>query len=123
MGQALTRSFAGTARGKDIDEPSEMASLPYHQSRQRAPQPGPGPQKLEDDCHIQPHTDEGGDAYYIGDAYEPAKCANEWAIDTYVRGYERLLGHSADSSVVVDVEGRTWHTSSGSRNICLILST
>ncbi|KAK5115687.1 hypothetical protein LTR62_000776 [Meristemomyces frigidus] len=29
---------------------------------------------------IQPHTDEGGDAYYIGDFYEPAKCADEWRI-------------------------------------------
>lgn len=29
---------------------------------------------------VQPHTDEGGDAHYIGDAYEEAKCAHEWEI-------------------------------------------
>lgn len=31
---------------------------------------------------IQPHTDEGGEAYYIGDAYEAvkAKWADEWRI-------------------------------------------
>jgi len=34
----------------------------------------------EADCNIQPHTDAGGDAYYIGDAYEPAKLAQEWAL-------------------------------------------
>lgn len=34
-------------------------------------------------CHIQPHTDEGGDALYIGDAYVDvnAKCAEEWSAD------------------------------------------
>lgn len=32
---------------------------------------------------IQPHTDEGGDAYYIGDAYEPINpvCARKWKIE------------------------------------------
>lgn len=31
---------------------------------------------------IQPHTDEGGEAYYIGDAYEDIalKWASEWAV-------------------------------------------
>ncbi|KAK3632799.1 hypothetical protein LTR56_016122 [Elasticomyces elasticus] len=38
-------------------------------------------QELEDLVRIQPHTDEGGDAYYIGDAYEEAKCAHEWALN------------------------------------------
>lgn len=32
---------------------------------------------------IQPHTDEGGEAYYIGDAYEKIvrKWADEWKVD------------------------------------------
>lgn len=32
---------------------------------------------------IQPHTDEGGEAYYIGDAYEDVKAtwANEWKVE------------------------------------------
>lgn len=31
---------------------------------------------------IQPHTREGGDAYYIGDAYAgiDSKCASEWQL-------------------------------------------
>lgn len=35
---------------------------------------------------IQPHTDEGGEAYYIGDAYEDvtAKYAAEWRVDELV---------------------------------------
>ncbi|EMC95607.1 hypothetical protein BAUCODRAFT_44556, partial [Baudoinia panamericana UAMH 10762] len=32
-----------------------------------------------------PHSDAGGDAYYIGDAYEPAKCAHEWEIKDNLR--------------------------------------
>lgn len=32
---------------------------------------------------VQPHTDEGGDSYYIGDAYEDVnpKWAAEWKFD------------------------------------------
>lgn len=37
---------------------------------------------------IQPHTDDGGEPYYIGDAYEPAKCAEEWAISLYVQRHQ-----------------------------------
>jgi hypothetical protein len=37
--------------------------------------------KVEDfEDAVQPHTDEGGDPHYIGDAYEEAKCAHEWRI-------------------------------------------
>lgn len=34
---------------------------------------------------IQPHTDEGGDAYYIGDAYEgiDAECLLQWEVEKY----------------------------------------
>jgi hypothetical protein len=34
---------------------------------------------------IQPHTDEGGDAHYIGDAYEDVnpQCEREWAVEWY----------------------------------------
>lgn len=36
---------------------------------------------------IQPHTDEGGDAYYIGDAYESINpvCYQEWSVSKSVR--------------------------------------
>ncbi|KAH9843269.1 hypothetical protein Tdes44962_MAKER07590 [Teratosphaeria destructans] len=40
-----------------------------------------GANRPDDPVYIQPHTDAGGDAYYIGDIYGPSKCAKEWAID------------------------------------------
>ncbi|KXS94952.1 hypothetical protein AC578_6127 [Pseudocercospora eumusae] len=45
---------------------------------------------------IQPHTDEGGDAYYIGDVYEPAKCAHEWKVPNPGR-YLRFIKHTSKS--------------------------
>ncbi|KAI5356973.1 Putative Mg2+ transporter protein, CorA-like/Zinc transport protein ZntB [Septoria linicola] len=52
---------------------------------------------------IQPHTDEGGDAYYIGDAYEEInpRCANEWRVSPqddsaylqYVKHLAKSLPH------------------------------
>ncbi|KAK3617483.1 hypothetical protein LTR56_025246 [Elasticomyces elasticus] len=51
-------------------------------------------EKLEADCDIQPHTDEGGDAYYIGDAYEDALCAKDWALtDGRPRPYLDFVKH------------------------------
>ncbi|SMR48836.1 unnamed protein product [Zymoseptoria tritici ST99CH_1A5] len=45
---------------------------------------------------VQPHTDEGGDAHYIGDAYEEAKCAHEWEIKDpapYLKYVKQLAGN------------------------------
>jgi hypothetical protein len=80
MGQRLSHVLHGTANGGH-DEP-EKPVLPFsepHVSVHRKPT-----EELRKDVYIQPHTDEGGDAYYIGDAYEDAKCADEWEIDTCV---------------------------------------
>ncbi|CZT16050.1 uncharacterized protein RCC_01890 [Ramularia collo-cygni] len=51
---------------------------------------------------IQPHTDEGGEAYYIGDAYEKvtARWAAEWAVENagpYLRHIKKLS------------QWKTWH--------------
>lgn len=63
----------------------ERWSLPFTQPIHRGCHSTFSPEELEARCNIQPHTDEGGDAYYIGDAYDSAKCAHEWAInDGYV---------------------------------------
>lgn len=42
---------------------------------------------------IHPHTEEGGDPYYIGDAYEPinADCASEWRLPKYGIGLSHLI--------------------------------
>ncbi|KXT12507.1 hypothetical protein AC579_10345 [Pseudocercospora musae] len=45
---------------------------------------------------IQPHTDEGGDAYYIGDAYEAAQCAHEWKVPN-PGPYLRYIKHASKS--------------------------
>ena len=61
----------------------DLAKPGLPMSEVRHPQRIPTLQRLQEaeaDCDIQPHTDAGGDAYYIGDAYEPAKVANEWAL-------------------------------------------
>lgn len=84
MGQNLNSPFAGKARKTVEEDVPEKASLPYHQPNLAFTKPSLTPREREEQCYIQPHTDAGGDAYYIGDAYEPAKFANEWAIDVYV---------------------------------------
>ena len=87
MGQVLAQPLFGSSRGKDIvdddDEPGEGRCLPQYRSQPAAPilRRVPTLQELEKECRIQPHTDEGGDAYYIGDFYEKtAKCAAEWEL-------------------------------------------
>lgn len=76
----LARSFLNRS-GKGDEDDSENGGLPM--SEPKPPQRIPTLQRHEQeeaDCNIQPHTDAGGDAYYIGDAYEPAKLAQEWAL-------------------------------------------
>ncbi|KAK5716895.1 hypothetical protein LTR17_016267 [Elasticomyces elasticus] len=80
MGQLLARPVSG--KGIDDDEmeledgrrsandPRQQQGIPTRQDLD----------KIREDCNIQPHTDDGGDAYYIGDAYEESKCAMNWAI-------------------------------------------
>jgi len=85
MGQTLAKPLFGSSRGKDVDddEPGESHCLPSYRSQQSTPanlRRVPTLQELEKECRIQPHTDEGGDAYYIGDFYEKAKCAEEWKL-------------------------------------------
>ncbi|KAK4619588.1 hypothetical protein CLAFUW4_11160 [Fulvia fulva] len=50
---------------------------------------------------IIPHTDAGGDAYFIGDFYEGIKCANEWEMEEpgpylqYVKDLSETMPHLA----------------------------
>jgi hypothetical protein len=81
----LVRVISGKDRKASVEDAPEKG-LPTDEPRanQRIPT-FDRLQKLENDCNIQPHTDDGGDAYYIGDAYEPARCAKEWELTD---GYE-----------------------------------
>ncbi|KAK4954950.1 hypothetical protein LTR10_007142 [Elasticomyces elasticus] len=81
MGQILARPVPGKSVDDDemeLENGRRPASTPRHQqgipTRQDL-------DKFREDCNIQPHTDEGGDAYYIGDAYEESKCAKAWTIE------------------------------------------
>jgi len=80
MGQSLTRLASGKARKADPED-SEAGSIQMRRPGRLSAHPESAQQNLDDDVNIQPHTDEGGDAYYIGDAYEASKCAHEWEID------------------------------------------
>ena len=86
MGQSTSRVSSLNAGSSDVEKATDELDLSVEQ-----PAPSQAPiavgederfRNREDRVNIQPHTDDGGDAYYIGDAYEPAKCATEWAIDT-----------------------------------------
>ncbi|TKA68572.1 hypothetical protein B0A55_08899 [Friedmanniomyces simplex] len=85
MIQSLVRVLPrrGSETDDEVDSEKGRQSVSVPQQRQQQQQRIPTLQrheKLEADCNIQPHTDEGGDAYYIGDAYEPARTAEEWAL-------------------------------------------
>ncbi|KAF7195353.1 hypothetical protein HII31_03245 [Pseudocercospora fuligena] len=75
----------------DLNFKMEFDRLPEHLQRR----------VTEWEDAIQPHTDEGGDAYYIGDAYEAInwKCAQEWAVEEpgrylqYVKHISKSLPH------------------------------
>ncbi|KAK3674528.1 hypothetical protein LTR78_005614 [Recurvomyces mirabilis] len=103
MVQNLARPFFRSSRGKNVDEdePGESYCLPTF----TRPQPSPGNlrrvptlQELERECRIQPHTDEGGDAYYIGDFYDKGKCAAEWRLpDLSTRPYLKYVKEVSQS--------------------------
>ena len=90
MNQVLTRRSTQRSREHDVEAASEGAPEGSKVSWTRT---------LEDEIEelnekqlvdwarwegvehdIVPHTDAGGDAYSIGDAYEGIKCAHEWRI-------------------------------------------
>lgn len=90
MNQVLTRRLTERPREHDLEAASEGAAEDHKVSWSRT---------LEDEIEelnekqlvdwerwegiehdIVPHTDAGGDAYSIGDAYEGIKCAHEWQI-------------------------------------------
>ncbi|KAK5704095.1 hypothetical protein LTR97_003108 [Elasticomyces elasticus] len=85
MGRTLVQRLLGRgAQGDEIEmqkghlpvsEPRQVQRIPTLPSREKLEA------ELEAKCDIQPHTDDGGDAYYIGDAYEQARVAHEWALD------------------------------------------
>ena len=85
MGNFSSRPSSVNARSSDVEKASDEVGQPKRPTPSQAPL-GVGEHErfrnTDDEVNIQPHTDDGGDAYYIGDAYEPAKCAHEWAIDT-----------------------------------------
>ncbi|KXL49486.1 MAG: hypothetical protein FE78DRAFT_534213 [Acidomyces sp. 'richmondensis'] len=96
MGQSLSFSVKGKHAPTDPEHAQhEKSGLPIHEPQMKDEQLATNEfnrsKFLEDQCCIQPHTDEGGDAYYIGDAYEPAKCAGEWKIDESNRPYLKYI--------------------------------
>lgn len=60
----------------------DMEVLPVTESRQQRISTLERDQALEDQCHIQPHTDAFPDCNYIGDAYEDIdpECAEQWRL-------------------------------------------
>ncbi|KAK4621350.1 hypothetical protein CLAFUW4_07532 [Fulvia fulva] len=46
---------------------------------------------------ILPHTDAGGDAYYIGDIYDGLRCAQEWELDNPGPYLQRIRALSSES--------------------------
>lgn len=68
---------------------------------------------------IIPHTDAGGDAYFIGDFYEGIKCANEWEMEEYVLSTCWKL--PTDCPLCCVGLARTFNMSRTSQRLCLIL--
>ena len=90
MNQVLTRRLTERSREHDIEAASEGAAEDPKVSWTRTLEDEIdelNAKQLDDwarwegvEHDIVPHTDAGGDAYSIGDAYEGIKCAQEWRI-------------------------------------------
>ncbi|KAK1021137.1 hypothetical protein LTR33_018554, partial [Friedmanniomyces endolithicus] len=83
MAHSLARLLLRKGRGSGGDDDFELGKSHPRKPQQQQKMPTSQlhvPEKRESDVNIQPHTDEGGDGTYIGDAYEPARTANEWAL-------------------------------------------
>lgn len=106
MGNTL--SSRRSLQGKTLEHELEASSLPTNGSH--LPSHSLPVSRLQKDCFevefdklkvelrakvldygdaVQPHTDEGGEAYYIGDAYEGVE--SEWAAEWKVKKYVILL--------------------------------
>lgn len=81
----LPNRFRKTEHQEDRAGEIEMqADTPQSRDHRSLPTSLETDRPQKDEVYIQPHTDDGGDPYYIGDAYEQSQCAGEWAIDTCV---------------------------------------
>ncbi|KAK0363846.1 hypothetical protein LTR91_023863 [Friedmanniomyces endolithicus] len=83
MAHSLARLLLRKGRGSRGDDDFELGKGHPRKPQQQQKMPTSQlhvPEKRESDVNIQPHTDEGGDGTYIGDAYEPARTASEWAL-------------------------------------------
>ena len=82
MWQACTQIIAGKARRASLGNPDEEKCSPVRRFKPRDDKLSATDDELEARCNYQPHTDEAGDNYYIGDAYEVSRCAQAWSIQT-----------------------------------------